>query len=244
MRPGRRGIDTGISGRRDRSRSGARLVIAVIVVLGVLSWAVVPAFSLSLSIDSDTGSQVCRMACAGTSHCCCGPPPSARKAKRSPSTETELSNLATIESCPRDCATLTVVPGTTTARSATGVHRLTAPGAGQMHHGHELHAATQQELYDVARPRGPPPEARNDRSIARASSDTRSVFASLRSGFPGTARSTSGSSESRHPSAWRSNSQSFNGLEPRGYFRQQNSHPAAKRSLAGVDAHDYGGTHE
>ena len=246
MRPGRRGIDTGIRGRRDglRSRSGARLAVAVIVVLGVLSWAVVPAFSLSVSIDSDTGSQVCRMACADTAHCCCKPSASARETNHRQSPGPGLSSLETRESCPRDCATLTVVPGTTTARSAIGVHRLTAPGAGQMHYGHELHAATQHELYDVARPRGPPTEARNDRSIARASSDTPSVFASLRSGFPRTARSIPGSSESRHSSAWRPDNQSINGLEPRGYFRQQNSHPVVKRSLTGVDAHHHGGTHE
>jgi hypothetical protein len=231
MRSGR-GTHTGNGTRRDglRSRSGVRPVMALIVVLGVLSWAVIPAFPLPTSLGSDTGSQVCRMACAGTSHCCCVPTQPAQKTARGSSPESELSSLATIESCPRDCATLTVVPGTTTARSAAGIHRLTAPGAGQMHYGADLRAAVQQELYDVARPRGPPIEARNDRSIARAPSDTPSAFASLRGEFPGTTRVDSDSSESRHPSAWHSNQQSV-----------KRPHPAAKRSLSGVDAHHHEG---
>ena len=232
MRSGRRGETKAGGGHRAGSQpaSGVRRFTAVAVVLGVVAWAALPV--LSFPLDGDTGSTTCRMACAGTPGCCCKP--TADEPKHTRSSGTELSTPATRESCPRDCATLTVVPGTSTARSANGVHRLAAPGAAHTTHATETHAALHQGLFDVARPRGPPTEARNDRSIARASSDSASGFASLRSSeSPETMRLGSGSSESRHFSAWHSIQQSV-----------KRSHPAAKRSLTGVDAHHYGGNHE
>jgi hypothetical protein len=156
------------------------------VTLGVLSWAVLPVVSFSL--NSDTGSSTCRMACADTAHCCCKPAAAANATKHDPFPETELSALATLESCPRDCATLTIVPGTSTARSARGVERLAAPGVEPTSRAVEPHTAIHQGLFDVAQPRGPPTRGWNDLFIARTSSDTPIACASLLSEFSITTR--------------------------------------------------------
>ena len=211
MALGRRGIRTGKT--RRRIASGVRRVIAVAVTLGVLAWAVLPAFSFP--VVSDTGSTTCRMACADTAHCCCKPAARDEEPKNDLSSGAELSTPATREACPRDCATLTVVPGTSTARSADGVHRLAAPGAAQILHAFEIREAIHGGRFDLARPRGPPARRRENLSPARVSSNTPGACVSLLGKFLTKTRAGSGSSESMHSSVRHSIQSFFNVFEPR-----------------------------
>ena len=248
MRPGSRRIAT----VRHRSFAGSRLaagsrrVAALTVALGVLCWAVLPAFSFSSSerFDDDTGASACRMSCADSKHCCCKPAATREESKKRVVHDFELSGRTPTESCPRDCATLTVVPGASTARSDKGVQRLAVPGADAMLHPAQAHAAIDQGLFDVARPRGPPAREANVEFLARVSTGTPAACASLHGEIPSEAHHPSGSSESRHPSAWHSDSQFMNGFEPRCLVCQQRWHRAAKGSLSGADVPQNGGTHE
>ena len=244
MRSGRRGTFTARIGRHTERRLalGVRRVMALGVVLGVLAWAVLPAYSFPF--DTDTGSTTCRMACADTAHCCCKPAATAEEPKNDRSSGTELSTPATRESCPRDCATLTVVPGSSTARSANGVGRLATPEGNETLLAVDLVAAIQQELFDVARPRGPPAPQREDLSPARVSPNTPGACASLLGRFPAKTRAGSGSSESRHSSVRRSIRSSFNVFEPRDSRMSPTLASHRSREIFGVDAHHHGGTHE
>jgi len=231
------------TGRIDvRLATVSRRVAAVAVVLGVLLWAVLPV--LSFPLDSTTGSTTCRMACADTSDCCCKPAES-QPSKNDRTTGAELSTPATTGACPRDCATLTVVPGTSIARSATGLHRLGAPGTEFTSHSFETHAATRQGVLDVSRPRGPPTRNRNDLLVARVSPDTLRSCAFPFGELPRTNSARPGSSESRHSSARPSFQPFSNALEPRVFVRQQDSHSVDEaRGWCDANAHQYGGPHE
>lgn len=235
MRSGRRGPGT------SSIHAGVRRVIAVAVAVGVFAWAVLPAFSFPL--DSDTGSTTCRMACADTAECCCKPA-SAQPSKNDRSSGTEMSTPATTESCPRDCATLTVVPGISTVRSANAAHRLGAPDAEHTSHLIETLDAARQELLDVAQPRGPPAPRRNGLSIARVSPNTSGVRASRLVEFPRTIGAGSGSSESMHSSVRWSTHPSSIVLEPRDSSLSTELASRRGQEPAGVDAHQHGGTHE
>jgi hypothetical protein len=240
MGPGSRGTSTGRS--YGRLATGARRVAAVAVALGVFLWAVLPV--LSFPLDSTTGSTACRMACADTADCCCKPAES-RRPKKDRTSETELSTPATTESCPRDCATLTVVPGTSIARSAIGVHRLNAPGAEFTTHFFETHAATRQGLLEVARPRGPPTQSRSDLFFARVSWNTSGPCAFPFAGLPNKESACSDSSESRHPSVRPSFQPLSSAFEPRVFVRQRESHSVeVARGWNDANAHQHGGPHE
>jgi hypothetical protein len=240
MAAGNRGTKTGRI--LPRVATGARRVIAVAVTVGVLSWAVLPAYSFPL--DSETGSTTCRMACADTAHCCCKPVATTKEPKNERSSGPALSTPATRASCPRDCATLTVVPATSTARSAQGVHRLATPEENETLLAVDLVAAIQQELFHVARPRGPPAQEREDLSPARVSPNTPGACASPLGRFSAKTRAGSGSSESRHSSVRRSIQSSFNVFEPRVSSLSTTLASRCSKEPTGVDANHHGGTHE
>jgi hypothetical protein len=244
MRSGRRGTFTAKIGRRTERRLalGVRRVTAVGVVLGVLAWAVLPASSFP--IDQDAGATTCRMACADTPSCCCKPAATADEPKHDRSSGAELSTPATRESCPRDCATRTVVPGTSTARSAQGVHRLATPEGNETLLAVDIIVAIQQELFDVARPRGPPAQEREDLSPARVPPNTPGSCASLLGRFSAKTRAGSGSSESRHSSVRHFIQTSFNVFEPRVSSLSTTLASRCSKEPTGVDANHHGGTHE
>lgn len=240
MRPGSGGTSTVRTA--GRIASGLRRFTAVAVATGVLAWALLPAFSFP--IDSDTGSTTCRMACADTPDCCCKPT-AAREPKNDHTPGAELSTPATTRSCPRDCATLTVVPGTSTARKATGVHRVGAPGTAHTAHSVEAHVAIQQELLEVAQPRGPPAQDLDDRSSTRVSPNTPGACAPTLGEFPQKTQAGSGSPESGPSSARNSIRQSVSAFEPSLIVRQQEPHSASEaRGRNGANAQQYGGPHE
>jgi len=239
MAAGSRGTNTGRILRR--IATGARRVIAVAVTVGVLAWAVLPA---SFPIDQDAGTTTCRMACADTPSCCCKPAATAEEPKSERSSGAELSTPATRASCPRDCATLTVIPGTSTARSAQGVHRLATPEENETLLAVDLVAAIQQEHFDVARPRGPPAQERVDLSPARVSPNTPGACASLLGDFSFISRAGSGSSESRHSSVRHLIQTSFNVFEPRVSSLSTTLASPRSREPIGVDANHHGGPHE
>ena len=236
MRPGSWGISAWSVERRHAT--GVRRITAVAVALGVVAWAVLPV--LWFPLDSQTGSTTCRMACADTPDCCCKPA-TAQQPTNDRASGTELSTPATTESCPRDCATLTAVPGTSTARSASGVHRLGSPGVERTAHTIDTHAAVQQGLFDVAQPRGPPTQDRNGFRLARVSPNTPGACASCLAEFPQKTRAGSGSSESGytpardpiHPSSCR--------FEPRDFTQSTRLASRRGQGPVGVDAHQYGG---
>ena len=244
MRSERRGTFTRKIDRRTKRGPalGVRRVAAIGVVLGVLAWAVVPTYSFP--IDRDAGSTTCRMACADTPSCCCKPAGKAEEPWSDRSTGAELSPPATHESCPRDCATLTVVPGTSTARSTSGVERLVTPEENETLREADLATALQQELFEVARPRGPPAQEREDLSPARVSPNTSGACASLLGKSPAKTRAGSGSSESRHSSVRHPIRSSFNVFEPRVSYLSTTLASHRSKEPIGVDAHQHGGTHE
>ena len=225
-----------------RVATGMRRVTAVAVTVGVLAWAVLPAYTFALG--SDTGTTTCRMACADTPDCCCKPALTAGAPRNDRFSGAELSAPAARESCPRDCATLTVVPGTSTARWTNGVHRLSAPGADQILHTYETYAAIHQGRFDVARPRGPPAQEREDLSPARVSPNTPGACASLLGKSLANACAGTGSSESRHSSVRHPSQASFNQREPRVSDLSTTLASHRSKEPIGVDADQHGGTHE
>ena len=243
MRSGCRGRTSRSDGRRTANRlaSAMRCVTAIVVVLGVLAWAALPAFSFSL--DRDTGSTTCRMACANTPDCCCKPV-EARKSDQHRTSGPELSTPARSGACPRDCATLTVVPGTSTARFTDGSPRLGTPDSQHAAHPFEMPAELRQGLYDVARPRGPPTRSRDRFSLARVSQNTPVSCASLLGEPLQDTVAGSGSSESTYwPARRRVHPRSFQ-FKPSGSANPTTLASRRGQGPIGADADICGGTHE
>jgi hypothetical protein len=101
-------------------------------------------------------------------------------------------------------------------------------------------------LFDVARPRGPPAQTRDEHLLARTvkTNGPGRSFVPHPGKIPTKTRVDSDSSESRHPSTWRSSPTVSTGSETRDFNCQQRSHPATSRGSVGADAHQHGGTHE
>jgi hypothetical protein len=197
-------------GRRLSPSSKARLTIASVTVVGLLCWTVVPGFASSLGADD--GDRDCRMPCAGTPGCCCKPEPAPEEPRIDVPLAAEVLEPESKESCPRDCATLTVVTGVSTARTAGGIHRIDGPPSIGVLRAVAPHAAIDQHLLDVARPRGPPAPVRSRLGLACRRSNTTTGPPSITTEFPMKNSPTRGSSAPEHCCARRSVPSSTHGF--------------------------------
>lgn len=188
-----------------------RRTIASVTVVGLLSWAVVPTFAYSLGADD--GASECRMPCAGTSHCCCGHEPASEKSRIEVPLAAEVLEPEAKESCPRDCATLTVVTGVSTAKTVGDIHRVDRPHSIGELRTLDPDAAIDQHLLAVARPRGPPAPVRGGRGAACRRSNTPTGPPSLTTEIPIENSPIRGSSEPGHGCARRSAPPSIHGFK-------------------------------
>ena len=102
-------------------------------------------------------------------------------------------------------------------------------------------APTLDRDFDVARPRGPPAQAREDLYPTRVSPNTPGAYASLLGRFPAKVRAGSGSSESRHSSVRPPIPASSNLFEPMNSSLSTTLASRRSREPIGVDAHHHGG---